>query len=194
MNAYKNSILRTLLHLCLAGSMLANTCLAADIYKTVDENGNVVFSDQPAKEAEKVEVQAPITFDSSALTRPNETGNKNNPEADPANFKYSRLEITSPANDTAIRDNAGNFELSYVVEPRALPQHSVQLMMDGKVHTRVSQSGTIEFQNVDRGTHVFQLRVVRKSNKKVLEKGPASSVSILRHSSSPKPVHLPSRR
>jgi len=162
--------------------ILPGATVAAEIYKTIDENGNIVFSDQPAKEAEKIEVQEPYTFDSSIMTnQPGRTGRKADTAEAPAKFTYSRLVITSPENDAAIRDNAGNFELSFTVEPPAPPEHTVQLMMDGKVHTTVTQSGTIRFENADRGTLVFQLRFIKKSSNEVIEKGPASTVSILRY-------------
>jgi len=192
MSMDKKSTTKLLIRLCLAGSaLLGSTSMtsAAEIYKTIDENGNVVFSDQPSKEAEKIEVQAPVTFDSSVLTRQYENASKRiGSEEKPPSFKYTRLEITSPANDTAIRDNAGNFEVSYVIEPPAQPGHTVQLMMDGKVHSKVRQSGTIKFENADRGTHVLRLRVIQNSNKKVLELGPVSTVSILRYIP-PRAVH-----
>lgn len=49
--------------------------LAAEIYKTVDENGNVVFSDKKSSDAEKVQVQ-PNVIDIDAPAMPESSAQK----------------------------------------------------------------------------------------------------------------------
>ena len=162
---------------------LAFPTVAAPIYKTKDKDGNVVFSDQGSEKSERVVVEDPVTYDSSILNPTyGSTNDADDSDAEPIEVKYSKLEIVSPVNDTAIRNNAGNFTVSYLVEPRTQQGHTVQLMMDGKVHEVVNQSGSIELENADRGTHSLQLQVIQTRNDKVFQSSPVSSVTILRHS------------
>lgn len=158
--------------------------LAAPIYKSKDESGHPVFSDKASESAEQIEVREPITFKSSVYTKQYESvidklqrGN----DSDVDNFKYQTLAITSPENGTAIRDNAGNIELHYLVEPGIRQGHTIQLIMDGQVHSSVGSTGSVSMQNVDRGTHQFHLNVTRTKDGKVMQTGPTTSITLLRY-------------
>lgn len=162
-----------------------STVLAAPIYKTTDEFGNPVFSDKAGESAEEIKVKDPITFKSSLYTKQykqvtDTLADKDKSKAD--NFKYQTLAIVSPINGAAIRDNAGNIELRFSVQPRVQQGHTIQLMMDGQVHSSVGSTGSVSLQNVDRGTHQFQLTATRTADGKVLQQGPATSITLLRFS------------
>ncbi len=162
-----------------------NTALAAPIYKSEDESGNPVFSDKAPESAEQIEVKEPTTFKSSLYTRQYKSVTdklRGNDSDNSDNFKYQTLAITSPENGTAIRDNAGNIELHYLVEPGIQQGHTIQLMMDGQVHSTVGSTGSVSIQNMDRGTHQFNLNVTRKDDGKVLQTGPTTSITMLRYS------------
>ena len=152
---------------------------SAAVYKTVDEHGNVVFTDEPLVEAEEVILKPTITLESPAPNDLHESSSSGD-RAEKTKFKYRRLEITSPPNGEAVRANNGNFALQYAIEPSAQAGHIVQLLMDGDVYKTVVGSGTTRLENVDRGLHFFRLRVINRSNKTTLQTSPESSVSILR--------------
>ncbi|MBQ62659.1 MAG: hypothetical protein CMQ19_11360 [Gammaproteobacteria bacterium] len=173
--------------LCMCAFVSAiGTVLAAPIYKTEDEFGNPVFSDKAAAEAEEVEVQEPVTFDSSKYTRQYEKASRymqDDKEGEASkNYKYQMLAITSPENGAAIRNNAGILELQFKIEPGIQPGHSIALMMDGKKHSKVSGSGSVSMQNIDRGTHQFYLNVTGTKDKKILQAGPSISITLQRYS------------
>ncbi|MDG2070827.1 MAG: hypothetical protein P8J55_03635 [Pseudomonadales bacterium] len=92
------------------------------------------------------------------------------------------MDIVAPENDTAVRNNAGILTLTVKVEPRVQSHHTLTLLMDGQPYQKLTGTGTIVLENVDRGTHVFQLQVTHEQSGKVIETGPASSVILLRHS------------
>jgi len=164
-----------------------STALAAPIYKSEDESGNPVFSDTAPESAEQIEVKEPATFESSLYARQYKSVTDKIQNAKDSNnsdtFKYQTLAITSPENGTAIRDNAGNIELHFLVEPGIQQGHTIQLMMDGQVHSTVGSTGSFSIQNIDRGTHQFNLNVTRKEDGKVLQTGPTTSITLLRYSS-----------
>lgn len=161
----------------------------ADVYKSVDEDGNVIFTDQPSENAERIHVkevqtiesQKPGPSDSPTLTEEGQ-------EQEDAAIVYTKLEITSPANDSAVRANDGNITINTAVEP-ALKQeagHQLALYMDG---TQVSTGPgpQLNVTNVDRGTHIFSAAVIDSEGNELLR---SSSVSftVQRHSvNKPKP-------
>ncbi|MCH8257245.1 MAG: DUF4124 domain-containing protein [Proteobacteria bacterium] len=164
--------------------LLFANVLAAPVYKSEDESGNPVFSDRAAESAEQIEVREPSTFKSSLYTRPYKRvqSKPSNTSDDNDNFKYQTLAITSPEDGTAIRDNAGNLTLHFSVVPAIQQGHSLHLMMDGQVYSSLGSSGFVSMQNVDRGTHQFRLTVTRTKDGKVIQTGPTTAITLLRHS------------
>lgn len=152
------------------------------IYKSTDESGRTVFSDEATDGAEEIELKDPATYSSDTLTRRYDEFTRSS-GGDEANkdLSYDRLAITSPTNDETIRSNPGNFELNLDVSPAPAEGHTLQLLMDGEVYQRLDSTGPVQLTNVDRGTHQLQLQVV-DGDGKVVEKGPAVTMHLLRHS------------
>lgn len=150
------------------------TTAAADaatrIYRTVDEDGNVVFTDVPPKESEQgqaVDLEGGNTFSPPEPATEGRTlqswlgTDAEDADADEAAapVSYRSLQVASPADDEALRDNAGNVTVTAQVDPELDSRHTMQVYLDGQL----LQSGpTTSFQltNVDRGTHRVELRIV----------------------------------
>lgn len=129
----------------------------AAIYKWQDENGNTVFSDQPRERAQKVETGTPQTFRPSLAPPPAETP----AVTEATGTLYSGLAIASPANDAAIRDNAGNVTISITITPAldTASGHYLTVMMDGTVVADRVTAASVSLTNVDRGTHSVQAQI-----------------------------------
>ena len=154
------------------------------IYRTTDEYGNPVFSDQGSPDAEEVEVRESITLPSEALNDEYEAvfgGREQKKTPESASFKYNALRIVSPPDNEAIRANNGDIQLSVEVDPGPMADHKVELMMDG-VAIRELTGSSLMLQNVDRGTHQARLRVTDRKSGKVLQQGPITTFTVLRHS------------
>jgi hypothetical protein len=140
---------------------LPHTAIAADVYKTVDENGNVTFTDSPdpTKKSEVVDLP-PIT---AIPPTPNKTSPSSSYE--PMNGKpedpYQSLIITHPANDTTIRDN-GNFTVQVSIKPRLYSDHKLQLSLDGVTQGKAQRGTSFKLKNIDRGTHQLEVSIVDK--------------------------------
>ncbi|MEM1435212.1 MAG: DUF4124 domain-containing protein, partial [Pseudomonadota bacterium] len=138
---------------------------ASRIYKTVDENGNVVYTDVAPKEpgaAEEAEVilSEPNRYERPEAVLPNdiEQALEELNEAAEA-FTYSNLAITAPASGQTIRSNGGMITLSAAVTPGLAPAHQLRFFLDGSpVGTTPSNSMSLE--NVDRGEHSAQVIVI----------------------------------
>ena len=94
---------------------------------------------------------------------------------------YTDAVIVSPANDTAVRNNAGNLTVRGQVSPSLESGHRVQLLLDGVPQGAPRRTLEFSLENIDRGTHHLQVRIV-DSGGKVLFAGAPSTVHLLRHS------------
>jgi hypothetical protein len=145
--------MKTLLLLGLAAFTMS--AVAADIYRWVDKDGNIHFSDQPREGAKKVETAPAQTFSPNApLPTPREA-KADTQEAVP---DYTVFVIASPTNEEAVRSNPGDVTIRLALSPGLQTGfgHYITLMMDGQ--TVADKATTTEFtlNNVDRGTHTIQ--------------------------------------
>ncbi|MCB1693844.1 MAG: hypothetical protein KDI19_13840 [Pseudomonadales bacterium] len=153
------------------------------IYRTTDERGRPVFSDQGSEGASEVEVKKPMTFPAGKFANEYRQFNRTDEAPPPeATFSYSKLQVTSPANDTAIRSNNGDIEITFETVPSIGGPNRFQVTMDGKVIAEPHDATPIALENVDRGTHQVRLEVVDPKSGKVLQSSDTVSFTILRHS------------
>jgi hypothetical protein len=65
------------------GLLGLNGIALAQVYKSYDADGNVIFSDKPTKRSSEVEVTKPNLSDSFDIPPPTESPPENRPEAEP---------------------------------------------------------------------------------------------------------------
>ena len=170
---------------CLLIALGGLTAQAATIYKKVDADGNVVFTDVPPRaeeKAETIDLGSPNSFTPELETEllaaeAAPTGE----EDEAAEQGYSALQITSPVHDATIRDNAGNVTVTATTTPALAPGHALQLLMDGATVAGPSQSATFPLTNVDRGTHQLYAQVVDEDGTVVFT-GELSVFHLMRYS------------
>lgn len=161
--------------------LLGASCTGANakIYKTVDADGNVSYTDvaptQREQEAE-LQVEELNTFTSPTQEpAPLPTVVLNNPDndGDLAPAGYETVSLVSPTDDQAIRANNGNITLTANISPDLHPTHSVRFYIDN------SPAGTVNglnlsLNNVDRGTHTAKVAVVDDTGAVISESGSVS--------------------
>ena len=94
---------------------------------------------------------------------------------------YTHALIVSPADDSAVRGNAGRLTVLARVDPPLQRGHRLRLLLDGIAQGVAGRASTFEVENIDRGTHNLQLQVVDDAGR-VLFTGTASTFHLLRHS------------
>ncbi len=134
------------------------TTVNADVYKWVNEDGVVEYSDQPKVGAEKIKVKTPQT-----VTLPKGKDVFGTPAAtsdtkSTANT-YQSIVITQPANDSAFNSGSGSVSISSEPTPALMNDHTIQLVVDGKAYSS-NKSGSFNLTNVDRGTHQVQVNII----------------------------------
>ena len=145
------SKLMLLFFLCfwLVSDLLAGT----DVYVTRDADGNPVFSDQPSKTSEKIQVQEVMTIPAEKIP------DVPQPDKQEKAFAYQELQIVNPLNDSAVRENSGSVSISVSVKPALKPGHKIVMTLDGQEISRGSSS-TASLSNVDRGTHTVAASII----------------------------------
>jgi len=161
----------------LAGTLIALAAILADahagIYRHVNPDGSVEFSDIPADEhAKPVELPPINSIPAPPALRGGTTGNRaGSPGAGartPAPVtEYSALSITQPADDQAFRNNAGDVTITVSLSPALQAGHQLLIQLDGKTISRGSKT-SVNLKNVDRGTHRLQAWVVDDKGKELI--------------------------
>ena len=129
---------------------------AAQVYRHVDEEGNVTFSDQPAEDAERIEIGPTNT----TPPPPADAFPPPPPEPEVDSGPLYELAITSPEDETIIPRGPGNFSVTASVAPSLQPPHKLQLMMDGAPREEPQTGTTWNLTNVFRGEHSIQVAVI----------------------------------
>lgn len=160
---------------------VATLCLPAqaEIFKTVDKEGNVVFTDIPPrdddKNAEQIIIENPNSFAVEEaipnadewIVEPEEEGETEEP------FRYQTLEIVSPTDDEALRENAGNVTIVTNLSPRLQRGHIARLLIDGSVAQEGPQA-SFELANVDRGTHTITVEIIDERGQVLIQSEPST--------------------
>ena len=164
---YRNQFQTTLTALIAVAALLFAGPAISQIYKTVDEDGNVVFTDIPPREdlqgAEQIVIENPNSFAIEEAIGPREEWVIEPEEGEEeVAFSYKSLLIASPTEDESLRENQGNVSIIAVANPRLQSGHRMRLVMDGASIQEGSQS-RFDLENVDRGTHVVAAEIVDDS-------------------------------
>ncbi len=94
---------------------------------------------------------------------------------------YTRAEILSPADDAAVRSNAGTLTVLVRVDPQMQDGHRLQLLLDGVPSATAARNSEFHLENINRGTHGLQLQIVDDTGR-VLFTGSPVRFHLLRHS------------
>lgn len=162
---------------------LANSyAWAEEVYREVNDTGVPTFSDQAMPGAEPITLRKPSIFTDTTYQQ-SQLKRRSDDSLTPMKIDYSLL-VTNPLDDSVVRDNAGNLNLTISISPSVQSGHSAELLMDGTKIRDVHGNGIIALTNVDRGTHAFNIRIIDKKGNVVTD-GPSNKISILRYHSAP---------
>jgi hypothetical protein len=130
----------------------------ADVYKSVNEEGEVVYSDQPSPNAQRMKLPQLPTYSPPPIPAFS-TGTA---ESRPAASPYKSVKIVVPENDATIRDNQGVVHVQVALDPPLMTQqgHKIQFYLNGEPHGMPVGATSISFSNLDRGTYTLSSSVV----------------------------------
>jgi hypothetical protein len=140
--------------------MLFGFSSTAGIYKWVDENGKVHYSDTEVHGAEEVELPKTVTF---TPTNSTPSGAVSNGKADSAGaLAYAKMVIVKPEMNETINSNEGNVDVGITLTPDLRPGHSITLYLDGKKLVKELKKVATTLTNIDRGSHTLRASVMDK--------------------------------
>ncbi|WP_166266210.1 DUF4124 domain-containing protein [Marinobacter caseinilyticus] len=142
------------------------TPAVAEVYRYLDKNGNVTFSDEPRKGAETVKVRPVTTVtlpkmkDVEARARQPEAEEKT--QAKP----YDAITFDAPEDGTAFYSGNGDIELRVSSSPALKKGHRFEVDIDGQPVGQ-NPSGSFTVRNIDRGTHNASAFVVDSKGQRI---------------------------
>ncbi len=130
------------------------------VYKSMDEEGNIIFTDKPSEGAEKIEIKkAPaVNFPDVPAFKKSTSGKKDK------KGQQRKVTISSPGNDETIQSNPGSLTVTTTLEGSLKENEELVLYMDGKkIHS--GKSNQFSLTNIDRGTHDLYVELVSADGK-----------------------------
>ncbi|MDH5433989.1 MAG: DUF4124 domain-containing protein [Gammaproteobacteria bacterium] len=175
--------------LILTIALIFSTGLLADkkVYRWVDEAGNVHFSDVPVEGGKEITLKGVSSISNdNARTGPLDLSKlpnkgqqpKNLPASKDSKFNsfqdsekkeaakqladevYEEVKITSPEDESAVRNNAAIVEISASVKPKLFEGHTLVFELDGKEVENESGGFKVTVENVEYGDHSVRVKVV----------------------------------
>lgn len=171
--------------LCLLFSV--SQAVLAEVYTYVDADGNRVFTDQPHRNAKKVDI-APTNRVDQPTKAPSRASTPK-PAARPI-FHYQLLRILAPEPDSTIRDIEGNLNVTVSNDPELQPDHLYRLLLDSKPYGGPTRSPVFPLTNIDRGTHQLSVEIIDQYGR-VLERTPNQPFHLIRISLAQKRLAQP---
>jgi len=144
--------------------LLINGAAQAEVYRQVDAQGNVTFSDEPSSGAEAIQVRPVTTI---TLPKMQDLEQFEQPQQkQPPSPLYELVKIAYPRNNEAFNSGNGDVEFNVISSPQLRDGHKYEVTLDGQPVGQ-STSGTILVQNMDRGTHQAGVNIVNRSGVQV---------------------------
>lgn len=157
--------------------MLLSVCFvatAAEVYRWVDDSGEVHYSDRPHEDAEKVSLPKAQTFSIPAQRRSrrdSETGTDTPQEDKSEAVTYSSVKIVSPTANEVLWSTGGLVKVSVRVEPKLRRGHTLMIYLnDQMVEGLTGNKRETQLTEVFRGEHTLRAEV-RDAGGSVISKG-----------------------
>ncbi|WP_459742695.1 DUF4124 domain-containing protein [Pseudomonas sp. 3A(2025)] len=161
-------------------TLASSSLMAADIYTYTDAQGNQVFTDQPHKNARRVDVAPTNNMTGTPPTRSVKLSPASPARVKPA-ARYELLRILVPEPDATLRNMEGNLIVTVSSDPALQEGHAYRLLLDGQPVGEPGRSPVFPLSNIDRGTHQLSVEILDQ-NGQLLEKTPNQPFHLQRQS------------
>lgn len=167
--------------LLIVSIFFVHTAFAATVYKYVDENGNTVFTDEPRKGAEVLDVQPIPTI--PAIPVPERTSKPVPQEA----FRYNKILIVSPEDQRNYINEVEPIVVQVALSPSLRSGDQLQLLLNGAPKGSPTTSTQFTLEALERGEYSASVKILNKDDQEV-GSSPAIQFFVKRHS-----VNMPTR-
>ncbi len=141
------------------------TAAGAELYRWVDEEGRVHFSDRPLDDSAETYTPAPILVVPAGPTAPR------HPTPRQKVIRYESLSVTSPASDQVFTPEIQSVAVGVELQPALQAGHVIVLYFDGNSVSRGSSTG-FTLSDLYRGTHTVYATVEDDGGKTLIRSEP----------------------
>lgn len=159
--------------------VLLTGLVQAAVYKTITESGEVIYSDTPTSNAERMRLPELPTYTPPPLPK-----SIASPAKQPVKKSlYKSMVISEPEDQATLRDNQGLVQISIKLDPPLMTQlgHKIQYFLDDNPHGSPVGNVVVGFSNIDRGTHTVSAYVIDQDDNPVMS-SPAVTFHLHRES------------
>lgn len=152
--------------------LLASASAHAEVYRHVDAQGNVTFSDEPMQGSETIRVKPVTTI---TLPKPEAVMETDRllQEVEREGAAYESVSLAHPENDQAFYSGNGTVTFEVRSTPALRQGHRYEVTLDGQPVGQ-SSSGAITVNNIDRGSHNAGVHIVDQDGIQVKSGQPVS--------------------
>jgi hypothetical protein len=136
---------------------------ASEVYRIVDAEGQVTFTDSPAANTKAETVDLPKT---NIATAPPPRTIEGEGEAAGEEVPYTSARITQPLNNATIPPGQKMVVVTLALEPALQEGHLAQLYIDGRAQGPATASTTFSVSNLNRGEHKVYIEVLGGDKKR----------------------------
>jgi hypothetical protein len=159
--------------LCLA--LPAAVFGGAEVFRWVDTDGQVHYSDRPSPGAERVaiDVAPPPATTTAGVSSPASAPSA--AEEKPAAAVYESLTIQAPGQDEVLWNIEGQLDVAVTPQPALQPGHRLQLLLDGQAVAELEAGITrSRLSDVYRGQHTLLAKIQNESGVTLMQSAPVT--------------------
>ena len=145
-------------YLLLFAVILSGTVQAAEVYRWVDRDGVVHYSDQWQPGAEKIRLQESPTY--RGQPSPEGIGPESSQPATAEATSYRALAILSPAQEEVLWNIGGKLRVALRLTPSLQEGDRLRLFIDGAMQDMAPGQTTVDLTDIYRGVHTLTAEVV----------------------------------
>ena len=142
--------------------------VAAQVYKTTDENGKVIYSDRPSNKSEAVELRETNTAPAINTDRPEQASDK---DATDMAMPY-RVRITGPQSETHLPPGERNLTVSFEANQPLEAGLRFQLLSNGAPIGSSTTGNSITVPEIIRGEHQLTVIIYDQNDRILAESSP----------------------
>ena len=159
--------------LLIAVWLLGSAAQAVPVYRWMDENGQVNYSDRPGPGAVLIDVptNAPSPGAGPAAPPPQTQAVVAQPSAAAG---YETLEVLEPAPRDTLWGTGGKVGIAIGISPDLQPGHRVELFLDGSPTGLAGRATRFDIEAVPRGEHTVRAVVLDASDRQLQQSAPVT--------------------
>ncbi len=137
-------------------ALLVSFTATAEVYKWVDEEGHVTYSDHPREGSEQVVLPRINSYravvpSGSAVSKPTVKGSK---------AGYTRFDIIKPASEENLQNTGGKVTVALLLQPGLQADDRIRLTLNGQPQPKTLTTTQFILSGIPRGTNTLKADVV----------------------------------